>query len=278
MGRVDYATIAIYRTCRIKFWLAHICCVLYIVQHTESKTTRVAHFSETISSTHTRTRACACSSFWGSQLLVTSSVEHDPGSISTAPTPFISGQDHKVPKVSHSGGADDNDGVQDGCMCCHSYRDTLLKCNSWTCQRKWERGLEWSKRGGDWLSMLSALCKCVFVLFILFTSSCHPVNHPMHNSVRNWEPLVLVALKQLKHELFEHFHQNTLCLRGVLEVPLGSVMSQDSCSLNHISTSVISWLHWIVAPDPVRTQPHPFRTAGADNEHHSLMERWVWLT
>lgn len=42
-GRVAYATFAIYRTRRIKFWLAHICCVLYIAQHAESVITRVAN-------------------------------------------------------------------------------------------------------------------------------------------------------------------------------------------------------------------------------------------
>lgn len=47
-GRVDYATFAIYRTRRIKLWLAHICCALYIEQHSETITTRVTHFYETI--------------------------------------------------------------------------------------------------------------------------------------------------------------------------------------------------------------------------------------
>lgn len=49
-GRADCATFAIYRTRRIKLWLVHICCALYIEQYSETITTRVAHFYKTISS------------------------------------------------------------------------------------------------------------------------------------------------------------------------------------------------------------------------------------
>lgn len=48
-GRVGYATFAIYRKCRIKFWLAHIWSVLSIAPHTESVTC-VAHFYKSTSS------------------------------------------------------------------------------------------------------------------------------------------------------------------------------------------------------------------------------------
>lgn len=48
-GRADYATFAIYRTCRIKLWLVHVCCALYIEQHSETVTTHVTHFCKTIS-------------------------------------------------------------------------------------------------------------------------------------------------------------------------------------------------------------------------------------